>query len=796
MRFFAPVAVGFGILFGPLVAVVRADLSPEEVRASIQRGVGYLKGTQKPDGAWPDYLGPSQHGGVTCLCTLALLNAGVDLQEEHVQNAMQYIRKLRTQTTYVVSLQTMVLCRAEPEKDQVLIGRNVALLEQWQNRDKSPIGAWSYPGGRGDNSNSQFALLALYEAERAAEAGRIHVQVHRETWERAKAYWTADQNPNGSWGYYEHLDGTGSMTCAGISSLVIASDVIHQPDARVVGDSIQCCPPADEQERDRVQDGIEWLRRNYTVESNPGQRGDLWHLYFLYGLERACRLTNRRFIGDHDWYREGTAYLIKTQGSEKLYSGAFRGIGHAEGDDDCNIATSLALLFLSKGRRPIILAKLKHGSSDDWNPRRNDINNLTIYVEAQWKRDLSWQIIDLEAASVDDLLQAPVLYYSGSRSPLPDTPQKQQELAQKLRDYLDRGGFLLAEADCCSTGFDAGFRELMRLVFPEEEYRLKMLDPSHPIWHAEQLVSAEGLRPLLGIDFGCRTSVVYAPAGGPDGPRPSLSCLWELSRAGRDTNYSQKVQAQIDAARAIGINVLAYATNRELPGQENKIFAPASPNRTDTVVRGRLDIAKLKHPGGCDAAPLALANLMEAAAEQLKIRVNPHPVLLDIRDDALFDYPVVFMHGRNAFRLTDEERERLGTYLKRGGLLFADAICSSAAFEQSFRREMSAILPKNALKSIGEKDPIWTAKYGGFDLSRVTRRDPQPGGATGPLRVVLRKVPPDLDGVTLDGHYAVIFSRFDISCALEKHASLECRGYTPEDAARIGLNVLLYATQQ
>jgi len=34
-----------------------------------------------------------------------------------------------------------------------------------------------------------------------------------------------------------------------------------------------------------------------------------------------------------------------------------------------------------------------------------------------------------------------------------------------------------------------------------------------------------------------------------------------------------------------------------------------------------------------------------------------------------------------------------------------------------------------------------------------------------------------------------------LSCALEKHDSLECRGYTREDAARIGLNVLLYALQ-
>ena len=44
--------------------------------------------------------------------------------------------------------------------------------------------------------------------------------------------------------------------------------------------------------------------------------------------------------------------------------------------------------------------------------------------------------------------------------------------------------------------------------------------------------------------------------------------------------------------------------------------------------------------------------------------------------------------------------------------------------------------------------------------------------------------------------WAAIFSRYDISCALEKHDSLECHGYTRRDATRIGLNVVLYSLQQ
>ena len=278
-------------------------------------------------------------------------------------------------------------------------------------------------------------------------------------------------------------------------------------------------------------------------------------------MERAGRLTARRFIGGHDWYREGADFLVRQHGN--IAEGFWKGRGHAE--DEERIGTSLALLFLSKGRRPVLMAKLRHGDGVDWNQHRNDVANLTAYVESKWQFDMTWQVIDLSQATVDDLLQVPVVYLCGSQSPLPKRPREQRRLAQKLRDYLDRGGFLFAEGYCGGDGFDRGFRELMAVVFPNEpEYRLKLLDPSHPIWHAEENVPAAQQRPLLGIEFGCRTSVVYAPPDPPQDPRPSLSCLWELSRSGRQQHFTAGVQAQIDAARAIGINVLAYATNREL----------------------------------------------------------------------------------------------------------------------------------------------------------------------------------------------------------------------------------------
>jgi hypothetical protein len=42
----------------------------------------------------------------------------------------------------------------------------------------------------------------------------------------------------------------------------------------------------------------------------------------------------------------------------------------------------------------------------------------------------------------------------------------------------------------------------------------------------------------------------------------------------------------------------------------------------------------------------------------------------------------------------------------------------------------------------------------------------------------------------------VIYSKYDISCALEHQASLSCDGYVEADAAKLAMNIVLYAMQQ
>src|SRR3569623_2433540 len=117
-------------VIAPWSRAAHAEISAEQVRESIDRGVAYLKREQKNDGAWPDPVG--YPGGVTALCTLALLNCGVPPNDAQVQSAVNYLRKLEPSMTYSTALQTMVLCAAEPKPNLLLIRRNALWIQQQQ----------------------------------------------------------------------------------------------------------------------------------------------------------------------------------------------------------------------------------------------------------------------------------------------------------------------------------------------------------------------------------------------------------------------------------------------------------------------------------------------------------------------------------------------------------------------------------------------------------------------------------------------------------------------------------------
>ena len=105
------------------------------------------------------------------------------------------------------------------------------------------------------------------------------------------------------------------------------------------------------------------------------------------------------------------------------------------------------------------------------------------------------------------MLQAPIAFFNGHSA-----PEFSARAKQNLRDFVEQGGFIFAEACCGSPEFDTGFKRLVKEIFPEEEYRLRPLSPDHPVWRAKHLLSPE-IHPLWGIEHGCRTVLIYSPTG-------------------------------------------------------------------------------------------------------------------------------------------------------------------------------------------------------------------------------------------------------------------------------------------
>jgi len=776
----AVVAGGHG---RPARAAEPGDLSPERMQRAIDKARDWLVREQENDGTWECAMRTQDtRVGATALVMLALANAGVAADDPPLRKSLDWLRRQEPEETYSVSLQTLVLAMLSPAADRAIIQRNVGWLEQTQVSQGPATGSWSYGKGKGtgDNSNSQFALLALHEA------ARVGARVKQDVWMKAQQYWVSCANADGSWGYtIGNVAGTGSMTCAGIASVWITAEHLGTPDAQAGRDTVSCCGGGTSPKV--LERGLDWLGRRFSVRENPGG-GQTWHYYYLYGLERVGRFTARRFIGEADWYLEGARVLVASQ--DQL-SGAFRG-GRIE---DPVVATSFALLFLAKGRRPVLVAKSRHDPGTDWNRHGHDIAHLVEHVETLWKKDypagLSWHVVDTPSATLDDFRQAPVLWLSGKA-----VFDLGPDAGPRLRRYIDEGGFIFAEACCPASGdFDRRFRQLVGEVFPEPEYRLNLLPPEHPAWHAEAVVPPELHRPLLGVDYGCRTCLIYAPPTDLDRAAPSmpsLSCLWEIGGPSRRA-LAPAIQREVDAALAIGTNVLAYATNRELKSKD-QLFAldqgPAEP--ADRFERGQITIGKLRHGGMCDAAPAALANILRAAARELGVRVDDTPAQIDPADPRLFDHHLVFMHGRQGFSFPEAARERLRQFFDRGGTLLADSICASGSFTAAFRAEIAAVLPDHKLEEIPASDPLFTAgEYGGYEIREVTLREP--AGGDGPLAARRRRIPPQLEGVRIGDRWAVIFSPYDLSCALEKQNSLECTGYDRDDAEKIALNILLYS---
>jgi hypothetical protein len=593
-------------------------------------------------------------------------------------------------------------------------------------------GMWVYGAAqadRGGGDNSN-TQFAMLGLNAAMSVG---LPVSPDTLRMALGHFANTQNDDGGWGYRPGDKSYGSMTAAGVSALSILGANLFVEE-EVCGEYKQ---------NRELAAGFAWLERNYSIEENP-DKGQTWLYYYLYALERSGVLTGQKYIGGHDWYLEGARKVVDTQNADGSWT---------KGDEHMP-NTCFALLFLAKGNIPVLVNKLAY--EGEWNIDVHDAQNLTHFVSANFGQQVGWQTITMDD-SIETLLSAPILYLTGH-----DFPKFSDAAMEKLHAYFENGGFMLVD-DCCGrAAFETGFKAFAAKLFPD--YPMTRLDKSHPVYRLMFNVK-DTQRPLYGIDAGCRTALVYS---GRD-----LSCAWEKGDLTKDLDAFQ-----------LGANIAAYVTGKEkLQPKLEQYKELAQAPKAVAAAPTAFTFAQAMYAGAWDPHPMSGPKLVSFLNDKAGIYVSSKVVTLPLTDPNLANYPFLYLTGRTHFKLTDEEKKGLAEYLTRGGFLFADASAGKAEFDESFREMIAAVLPQSPLAAIPADSPIYNIA---FDTTHVR------------YTASVRETSPNLDTLTLYGakvgdRIAVVYSPYDIGCALEQYPSYGSKGLVTEDAFKAAANIVLYA---
>lgn len=725
----AAVAVGAAAGFAH---AQRAAVTGDEVRRTIRDGVRAIKARQQPDGSWTEHFYP---GGETALFVLALLQAGEPVDSPVIARALPHVARTDDQHTYAVGLKAMALAAANPQRFR----SEIQAAAKWLSEAQGEFGLWNYTPapGRWDLSNAQFALLGLHAA---AQAG---AKVGPGVWQKAQAALLRVQNRDGGWAYQQNGQSYGSMTAAAVAGLYVCGNTLAVGREKGFADGV--APNCGKYRANApLANGLAWLGRHFSASENPG-KGRTYTYYWLYALERCGIHSGQRYFGRHDWYRAGAEFLVGSQNADGTW-----------GTEPAN--TAFGVLFLAKGHKPLLVQKLQWSSGPEWNLDRNDLEHLTLFLGDKLGEPVAWQTTPFDAP-LEEWLAAPILYFQGHEFPEWDAGQR-----AKLRRFVERGGTLLAEACCGREEFRAGFVRFAAEAFPE--HALRELDPEHGVYQALYEIEPAG---LMGIDFGCRTSVLYAPH--------DFSCLWEQAA----------IPVLSERALRLGANIAAYATGRQpLRDRLEVVTLPAEAEDVPEAARGdALRLAQIVYDGDWRPDPHTLVHFAEFLRDNLRMDVVTQFRAVRLREAELVRSPILYLSGHYAFTLDAAERQALATHLRRGGFLLAEACCGRAEFDAAFRSLVEAAFPGAALTRLPADHALFRGEPG-FAL-----------GTVGYKEAVLEERPgldrPELWGLLLDGRLAAVYSPYGIGCGLDGHTCFSCRGLVDADARRLAANIVLYA---
>lgn len=735
----APRGIGLATATAWSLALCAAAQSPSTVNdrtvnAAVDRGVEWLKSQRNAAGHWEPGEAPDARDwtGSTSLALLALLNAGESAKTDEMNRSLEWLAAQSLRGTYVCALRAQVLALANAPKLRKRLEADLAWLISAAHPAKSEYrGAYDYEayaggGARYDNSNSQFGVLGAWMAtEAGAKAANLD-----SFWKLVEDHWLREQNPDGGWGYQKIGDSrsTGSMTAAGLSSLYIILDRVHARSGhrqarRLLG---------------AIDAGLGWLSREYAPDNVHGSRQ--WRYYYFYGLERAGRASGRKYFRDRDWFRESAAAILADQTAEGMWPGGLH--------DTC-----FAVLFLCHGRAPLLLNKLDQG--DDWDHYLRDAAGLCRYASDTFEKLFNWQIVSLDG-TIDDLLEAPMLYLLGTRG-----WEFSDADVQRLREYSQRGGLIVAVCPPEAREFRASIESLARKLFPE--LRPRRLTGRDPLFDGRVQFVIESPPEVLEVHNGIRSLLLLVA--------DDVAAAW---------NRFDVKNAEV--AFQLGCNLHVYATDRSPP--PGRLATPSIAIEPVETVR-TIRVARIRYKGGWNIEPHGWQRLR--AYLNNTGRTNLETTTLSFDSPELAGFKVAHISGTGSFVLGPTEIAGLRRFLTDGGTLLADAAVGAREFTESLERNVGDALKVPPLP-LPPSSPIFTAR-GVPDAIRLDRVDYR-RAARGDHRG--REFPP-LRCFVLGSRPAVIYSPLDISVGLLGTPVYDCRGYDPDGCLVVMRNLLLYS---
>lgn len=356
----SPVALAF-----PQLAF--AAPTADEVKALVEKALGFYKGVQKDDGNFMD--SPQAEPGLTALIASAFARNGIPADNPVLAKAIKYVEKnvkpdggvyIKGMSNYMTCLAIMAFkeSNAGGKYDKVIDAavkyvKTLQFTDGLTEKDANFGGAgYDKPGTKGsrpDLSNTHYmveALLAAGVSKDDPSVKRALTYIGRcqnlESEFNSLAYAKkASADDKGGFIYNPAdadnpksdrrtadggLRSEGGMTYAGLKSFLYAG--VSKEDKRVKG-------------------AIEWIQKHYSVTENPGH-GDVGLFYYYHTFAKAMdALGDDTFVDakktKHDWRQELFDELKKKQKE----NGSWANTNRAFLENVPELATAFAVLALS-----------------------------------------------------------------------------------------------------------------------------------------------------------------------------------------------------------------------------------------------------------------------------------------------------------------------------------------------------------------------------------------------------------------------------------------------------------------